>query len=357
MTDNIGIRHMRPNDSQALMALEDETADGGMVSFLTRYKYDYYPVQQALRPNLVGLVAESSASAGLVGVGMMSFGECQFDGEVRPYGYLGGLGVHQDFRRRGIATAIVAELLAIAEERFGPDRVIFARIQAGNEASLRANMKWANQLIRDRERFAISKMLDRLPKGVDGISVRLAGENEYKTIAHLQNAFYRKANLYPPKTSQQLREWVAKRPFGEEINRYYVAVDQREQNEQIVAGVGVTLEGCLMTTHVVRMPWLMKAANAIFRRLPAGNETKRMNGHWLWYKEGYEEACDYLWTSVKWLERKQANLAWCSFDSEGPLGEAISLPRFPPTTGGYIVINSSPALRDDCVLYFNTMMT
>lgn len=127
---------MRPTDSQALMALEDETADGGMVSFLTRYKYDYYPVQQSLRPNLVGLVAESSAFAGLVGVGMMSFGECQFEGALRPYGYLGGLGVHQDFRRRGIATAIVSELLAIADERFGPERVIFAGIQAGWVASI-----------------------------------------------------------------------------------------------------------------------------------------------------------------------------------------------------------------------------
>lgn len=354
MTDGIIVRLMQPGDSQALMALEDETPDGGRVSFLTRYRYDYYHVQQALRPNLVGLVAESSAFAGLVGVGMMSFGECQFGGEVRPYGYLGGLGVHKDFRRRSIATAIVSQLLTIADERFGPERVIFAGIQVGNEASLRANMKWANQLIRDRESFAISKTLDRPPNGVDGISVRLAKEDEYETIANLQNEFYKKANLYPPKTRQQLREWVAQRPFGEEINRYYVAVDQ---NEQIVAGVGVTLEGRLMTTHVVRMPWLMKAANAIFRRLPAGNEARRMNGHWLWYKEGYEEACDYLWTSVKWLERKQANLAWCSFDSEGPLGEAISLPRFPPTTGGYIVINSSPTLRDNCFLYVNTMMT
>lgn len=353
MTDTVSIRHMRPDDSKALMALEDKTADGGMVSFLTRYKHDYFAIQQALRPNFVGLVAESSAVVGVIGVGMMSFGECQFDGEVRPYGYLGGLGVHQDFRRRGIATAIVAELLTIADKRFGPERVIFAEIQAGNEASLRANMKWANQLIRDRERVSISKVLDRPPKPVDGISVRLAKEDEYETIANRQNAFYGKANLYPLKTPEQLREWVAKRPFGKEINRYYVAVDQ---HEQIVAGVGVTLEGQLMTNHVVRMPWLMKAAVAIFRRLPSGDETRRMNGHWLWYKEGYEEVCDYLWASVKWLEREQADLAWCSFDGEGPLGKALSLPRFPPTTGGYMVINSSPALTDDCVLYFNTMM-
>ena len=307
MTDDISVRLMRPGDSQALMALEDATADAGMVSFLTRYRYDYYAIQQSLRPNFVGLVAESSGSAGLVGVGMMSFGACQFAGGVRPYGYLGGLGVHDDFRRRGIATAIVSELLAIAEERFGPERIIFAGIQAGNEASLRANMKWANQLLRDRNKFAISKMLDRPPKPVAGISVRLAGEDEYETIAALQNAFYRQATLYPPKTSQDLRDWLAKRPFGQEINRYYVAVDK---GDQIVAGVGVTLEGHLMTTHVVRMPWFMKAANALFRLPAPGSEMRRMNGHWLWYKEGYQGACDHLWSSVKWLEREQADLAW-----------------------------------------------
>jgi len=353
MTEGVQIRRMRPSDSQALMALEDETADDGMVTFLTRYKYDYYPIQQSLRPNFVGLVAESSPSGGLVGVGMMSFGECQFNGGVRPYGYLGGLGVHREFRRRGIATEIVSGLLAIAEERYGPDRVIFAGIQAGNEASLRANMKWANQQIRGRNRFLIGKMRDRPPRKVGGISVRLARDDAYEAIASLQNGFYRNVNFYPPKRSQQLREWVAKRPFGREINRYYVAVDK---HEQIVAGVGVTLEGHLMTTYVVRMPWFMKAANAVLRLLPSGNETRRMNGHWLWYKEGYEEACNYLWESVKWLERKEADLAWCSFDGDGPLGKAISLPRFPPTRGGTIVVNSSPDLEDDRPLYFNTMM-
>lgn len=344
---------MEPDDNQALVALEEETADSGMVTFLTRYKYDYYSVQQSLRPNCVGVVAQSSAFAGLVGVGMMSFRECQFDGNVRPYGYLGGLGVHWNFRRRGIATAIVSELLAIAEARLGPERVIFARIQAGNEASLRANMKWANQLIRDRESVAISRTLDRPPKRVGGLSVRLARENEYETIAALQNAFYRNVNLYPPKTPQQLREWVAKRPFGKEINRYYVAVDQ---HEQIVAGIGVTLEGHLMTNHVVRMPWPIKAANAVLRRLPAGNEMRRMNGHWLWYKEGHEKACDYLWASVKWLEREQANLAWWTFDREGPLSQAISIPKFPLAAGGYIVINASPTLKRRRPFYFNSIL-
>ncbi|MDT8307054.1 MAG: GNAT family N-acetyltransferase [Anaerolineae bacterium] len=353
MTDRIRIRPMRPDDSQALVALEDETADGGQVRFLTRYKHDYYAVQQALRPDFAGLVAEAPSCAGVVGVGLMSFGACQVDGEVRPYGYLGGLGVHQAFRRRGIATAIVSELLALAGERLGPDRVIFARIQAGNEASLRANMKWANQLIRDRDRFAIGKTLDRAPQGVDGIAVRLAREDEVETIAKRQNAFYREANLYPSKTAEQLREWVGQRPCGEAINRYYVAVDP---HKQIIAGAGVTLEGCLMTNQVVRMPWLMKAANALSRRLPAGTEMKRLNGQWLWFKEGYEAACGTLWSAVKWLERKQANLAWCSFDREGPLGAALSLPRFPPTAGGSIVIHSSPALREDSVLYCNTMM-
>lgn len=81
-----------------------------------------------------------------------------------------------------------------------------------------------------------------------------------------------------------------------------------------------------------------------------------MNGHWLWYKEGYEKACNHLWSSVKWLEREQADFAWYSFDGEGALDEAISLPRFPPTRGGYIVIDSSPALRGNSPLYFNTMM-
>lgn len=40
MTGGVKIRLMRPGDSQALTALEDETVDAGMVTFLTRYKHE-----------------------------------------------------------------------------------------------------------------------------------------------------------------------------------------------------------------------------------------------------------------------------------------------------------------------------
>jgi hypothetical protein len=74
------------------------------------------------------------------------------------------------------------------------------------------------------------------------------------------------------------------------------------------------------------------------------------------YKHDYYAVQQALRPDFAGLERKQANLAWCSFDRQGPLSRAISLPRFPPPAGGSIVIHSSPALRDDRVLYANTMM-
>jgi ribosomal protein S18 acetylase RimI-like enzyme len=137
MTKNFTVRRMRPDDGLALLALEEKTVDTGRVGFSTSYNFDYYQIQQFFRPGFTGIVAETPEFEGLIGVALLSFGECQVEGENRPYCYLGGLGVHQDFRRRGISTAITSEMMAIVRERFGNECVVIAGIQGGNEGSLK----------------------------------------------------------------------------------------------------------------------------------------------------------------------------------------------------------------------------
>ncbi len=353
MAINYSVRRMESNDVQALLALEEKTADTGRVGFTTSYSYDYYQIQQSLRPGFIGVVVETPEFNGLIGVGLMSFGECQVEGKLLPYGYLGGLGVHQDFRRRGISTAITSKLTGVVRERFGKESIIIAGIQGGNEGSLKANMKWANQQIAGRDRAAIGKTLEKPPKMPDDISVRLVREEELEDIANLQNKFYQEANLYPPKTGSQLKEWLSKRPFGHEINRYYVAVNQKGK---LLAGLGITLTGYLTTSHITRMPWLMRTMNALLKMFPSGEGGKFLSGHWLWFQNGCETIGGHLWESVKWLEREHANLAMLSFDSTGPLRNAVSLSRFPPQSSGYIVVNSPVNLKENHFYYFNTMM-
>jgi len=306
MTKNYTIRLMEPGDSPALLELEDKTVDTGRFGFSTSYNYDYVQIQQALRPDFVGIVAESSNHEGLVGVGLLSFGECQVEGQQMPYGYLGGLGVHLDFRRQGISTAITARMMEIVRERYGDECVVCAGIQAGNEGSLKANMKWADQVFSERTKAFIGKTDTKPPRPLAGISVRMLNEPELEAAAAGQNHFYRDSNLYPPKTAAQLKAWLEKRPFGHQINRYYAAVDQAGN---LLAGVGVTLMSYLTASHISRVPWLLRTVNALLKLLPIDDGAKYLNGNWLWFRDGQEAAGAYLWDTVIYLEREHVRSA------------------------------------------------
>jgi GNAT superfamily N-acetyltransferase len=352
MTTNYLIRLIQPSDSKALMTLEDKTTDTGRVGFKARYLYDYYPIQQALRHEFAGFVAVAPETEELVGVGMMSFGNCQVEGEVRPYAYLGGLGVHEDFRRKGIASALAARRIELARQRIGPGGIIFAGIQGGNEGSLRTALKWANQKLENRNVAIIGKMKNQPPKPMNGLTVRPAAGVDLEEIAHRQNAFYREANLYPQKMAGELQGWLAERPFGHEINRYYVTVD-RQGN--ILAGIGATLEGFLMATHIARLPWILRAANVFFQIVPADGITRRLNGHWFWFQPGQERAGTCLWDSIRWLERENATLCMLFHDPAGPVRQAITPSRFPPPSSGYILIHSPVKLSESRNVYFNSL--
>jgi GNAT superfamily N-acetyltransferase len=353
LSKNFTIRRMQPDDSPALLTLEDKTVDTGRVGITNRYHFDYFQIQQFLRPGFTGIVAESPEFEGLIGVALLSFGECQVEGEILPYCYLGGLGVHQDFRRRGISTAITSEMMSIVRKRFGNECIVIAGIQGGNEGSLKANMKWANQVFTDRSSAAIGIVPKKPPSNADRFTIRLVKNSEIEEVIKLQNNFYRDVNLYPPKRAADLEAWLAKDPFGPQINRYYVAVDQ---NGHMLAGLGVSLTGTLMTSEISRIPLLLRGLNAVLHVFPKDG-AKTLNGHWFWFLDGEQIAGSKLWDTVKWLERQQANMGMLFFDVDGPVRKAISLPRFLPQSSGYIVVNTPRKLKEQHFLYFNNLLT
>jgi GNAT superfamily N-acetyltransferase len=352
MHEEFTLRPLLPGDGPAMEKLEQQTPDTGAMGFYTEYHHDLYKTRMALQPGLVGVVAEVPKYQGLVGMALVTFGECTVEEEQRPYAYFTGLSVHPDFRRRGIATALANWRLEAARSRFGGEGVIFAGIQGGNVGSLRTAEKWSNQRLDGRTQVVVGRMQQKPPKPASDIVVRPAQVDELEEIADRQNRFYREFNLYPPKSTGQLAEWLARQPFGQTVNCYYVAMDPRGN---LLAGMGVTREGALITSHLVRAPWILRVANLFLRLLPADGLSKRINGHWPWFLPGHEQAGSLLWESVRWLERENATLAMLFMDRQGPVSKVIPMPRFMPPNGGSLVLNTPVRLEEKRPLYFNNM--
>ena len=120
------LRPMVHADGPALAALGEQTPETGMVSMHSRFERDAYDTLLALRPGTIGVVAEAADHPGLVGLCLMSFAQCWFEGAIRPSAYLYSLSVHPGYRRRGLASRLTAWLVGTAHERYGNDVVIYA---------------------------------------------------------------------------------------------------------------------------------------------------------------------------------------------------------------------------------------
>lgn len=352
MVGDFRLRPLLPSDGPAMERLEQQTPDTGAMGFYTEYHHDLYETRMALQPSLAGVVAEVADHEGLAGMALATFGECMVEDEVRPYAYFTGLSVHPDFRRQGIASALAAWRLKAARLRFGEQGIIFAGIQGGNVGSLRTAEKWSTQRMDGRNQVVVGKMRQRPPRPMSDIMVRPVQGEELEQAVDRQNRFYAEFNLYPPKSAEKLVEWLSRQPFGHVLNSYYVAVDSRGN---VLAGMGVSREGALITSHLVRVPWMMRMANLFLRLLPPDGVGKRLNGHWLWFLPGNEQAASFLWESVRWLERENATLAMTFVDRQGPLSRVLSVPRFMPSTGGSIVLNTPVRLQEHRPSYFNNM--
>ena len=117
------------------------------MAFFSEFQQDVYETIVALRPGTVGVVAEAPDKR-LVGMGLVSFGKCQFEGELRPSAYFNSLSVHPEYRRQGIAARIGAWRINEAREHFqaaGSEGVIYAAIQGGNVGSMKTAASWSNQ--------------------------------------------------------------------------------------------------------------------------------------------------------------------------------------------------------------------
>jgi GNAT superfamily N-acetyltransferase len=350
MQPGVTYRKVGAQDGAKIAALGEQTPDTGAVAFHNLWQHDPYASILALHHNAVGVVAEASGHDGIVGMGMMSTGECHYEGALRPFAYLFSLSVHPDYRRRGIASQLAAWRVNKAREMLGEDAVIFAGIQQGNEGSLRNAAKWINQRVDGRTTAVVDKMRSSPPQPVTGFRVRPAEAADYEEIAEKQNAFYAPYNLYPPRTAEALRAWHQVAPFGTPIRDYLVVTDQ---DRNIVAGLSATGEGLLTTGHVTRMALPIRLLNTVVKVIPADGIAKRIHVKDLWFAPGHMDAAKYLWESLRWLWRERGTMLMVFYDAKSPLAQIVSQPWYMPRQTGSLVVAAPMPMSEAKSIYMH----
>ena len=350
MSSGVTLRPIDPDDGPKIATLGEQTPDTGAVAFRNEWHYDPYASIMALHQNAIGVVAEAPDHDGIVGMGMMSMGECQYEGSLRPFAYLFSLSVHPEYRRRGIASQIAAWRVDTARTRLGSDAVIFAGIQQGNEGSLRNAAKWSSQRFDERSVLGVVNVRSSAPALQRNLEVRPAEAHEYAEIAEKQNALYADHNLYPPRTAEDMQMWHGVNPFGFPVREYYVVVDSQRN---IVGGLSATEEGKVTSGNVVRMPLPLRMINVFAKLIPADGVTKRIHVKDMWFAPDRLDAGRYLWESLRWLWRARGTTMMSFFDPQSPLAQIPKMPWYMPRQGGGIVAVGPVPMQTDKPLYMH----
>ena len=341
------LRAMVPSDGPALAALGEQTPETGMVSVHSRFEFDPYETLLALRPGTIGVVAETTDHPGLVGMCLLSFGECWFEGTIRPSAYIYSLSVHPDYRRRGLGSRLTTWLVKAVHERHGDDGVIYAGTQPGNVASQRTMESWATQRF-DRVGAVVQKPRSKPPKPPSGWAVRPAEADELEEVAERRNAFYDEYDLYSPESAASIAAWRAESPFGFPFRDYHVVFDQ---DGNVLAGAGFVEEGLVLSAQVVSVATPIRLANLVLRMLPRDGVMQRIVVDGLWFVGEQPEAAAFLWEWMRWLGHGRATLAMIFFDVRSPLAGVIRMPRFIPSSPGTLVVAGPVPMREDRLIY------
>jgi predicted N-acetyltransferase YhbS len=301
------LRPMQPDDSDDLRKLIVGTAMGVLT---TEFQVDAYTALTGVKEHpMAGVVAEAEDANGLVGVAAVTFFDVMVEGQRFPSAYLSSLKVREDYRRRGLGSALARWRVEKLREQFGEEGVIFTHFEVHNDASRGTASKWSQHVIEPNP-IVIHAMRDRAPTPMDGITVRSASADEYEEIAEKQNAFYRDYNLYIPSDAAWLEKIMGMRIGDQALNQYYVAVNS---DGDLVAGSRTYNRWTFMVDHVSPPPPL-RLLNPILKMLPPDSIMRTVDVVGLWYQPDYLEAAQYLWQMLRWECRHHATTLSSVYD-------------------------------------------
>ena len=278
----------------------------------------------------------------MIGLGTVSFGHCQFEGQVRRFALLENLHVHPDFRRQGVAKQLTRWRIARARERIGKEGVMLATIQQDNLGSLANARQWCRQRV-GQLTLGISRPRTRPVKPQGAMTIRAARPSELHGIAQQLNTFYQDYNLYLPQTGETLEAWLAQSLCHTPFHHYLVAVSAAGQ---LQAGLALTEEYRARTRQVSHLPMDIRLLNTCLHVIPPDGELREVRIDKLWFASGCLEAARYLWETVRWQWRDRITALVVPFDPRGSLAAVCRIPLWMPR-GAFTMAVSGPVTMDD----------
>jgi GNAT superfamily N-acetyltransferase len=303
-------------------------------------RYLANPIETAavLRPELEWVVAE--AEDGLVGAGQVTLGESEVEGEVHRSAILTGLMVHAAHRRRGIATALTKWRL----ERAGPDAVVVATIQTGNEGSFANARRWATQIFGNLTIPVFRARPQRPPRG---LQIREAGEDlDWERFAAGLADFQQGWNLRSPDTASSLRERAGRAWAGDRISRYFLALE----GDEAVGGVELVEAARLQMIVIEEAPASLRALNRIVRVLPRDGVLRQSAVTRLWFAPDRVDVGRALWRHAGSAASDTSNAVTTQYDPRGALGAVVPTRTWTPKTQISVAVRSPTPLSEDRVL-------
>ncbi|MBA3717825.1 MAG: GNAT family N-acetyltransferase [Actinobacteria bacterium] len=333
------LRPAREGDGEALTALAAASADTGSVQLAVRYLRDPFEAWRTLHPDSEWVLAETKDGL-VVGGAIVVFGEAEIEGEIRRCARLNNLMVHADYRRRGIATALTEWRL----ERAGPDAVIAAGIQTGNEGSFANARKWATQIFGTLVLPGFRVGRHGAPRGLEIREPR--EDSEWEEAAAGLDAFESGWNLRIPETASSLRGRAGRAPFGERVQRQLLALE----GGRVVGGCELFEGARLQSIVVEHVPPVLRALNLMVRLLPREGVLRTASVSRLWHAPERADVGRALWAYGRSAAAGTSNAIGTQFDPRGPLGQLV--PMRPWTVKGRlaVAVRSPVRLSEDRLL-------
>lgn len=340
-------RPMAATDGEGLADLSRACPDTGLVRASVRYEIDPYLALLALRPDTIGLVADAPGSAGLAGAACVSFSECELDGQRRPCALFHSLMIHPDHRKRGLASDLTRECVALARARLGPEGVIFAHVQDGNAGSLKAIRR---SLPRRGGLLAgcVVWTRRRPPAPHKDLVVRRVEPKHLEAIAAHLNAFYRDYDLFTPQTAGSIGRRLEETPLDRPFRHGYVVTDRAGN---LLAGLSIIAQCWVRTLEVHAMPALMRLANRVLHVLPPDRILRQLAVERVWLAPGQVPAARLLWETIRWEWRDRGHAVICVFDPRSPVRELFHVPRWLPRTSTTMLLDAPAKLGQGRLLY------